>query len=117
GAIQRIEVEAFRCCLGGKGRRRRSRRWRRRGRSLHGLIASGRIRGGGLGLATTHFRLQGKLEETQFRVRFPTQPTESLAYGCFAETKPSRNPSVAVFFGLEAKDGAIALGDFLRHRN
>jgi len=68
-------------------------------------------------LATTHFRHQGKLEETQFRARFPTQPTESLAYGFFAETKPSRNPSVAVFFGLEAKDSAIALGDSLRHRS
>jgi hypothetical protein len=36
---------------------------------------------------------------------------ENLAHGFFAETETTRDPSITPFFGFEAKDRAVALGD------
>jgi hypothetical protein len=112
-AIQRSAVEALRRRRGGKWRPRRSRQWHSGGRNLDDWIPRSRSRGR-VYFGSTHFQLEGKRERerTWFGARVPTQPTESLADGCFAETKPARNPSINPFFGLEAEDGPVSRGDF-----
>jgi hypothetical protein len=116
GAVEKIGVDAFRRCRGEKWRPRRSRRWRSGGRNLEDRIPS-YISRDRVCFGTTRFQLEGKRERTWFGARVPTQPTESLADGGFAEPKPPGNPSITPFFGLEAEDGPVALGDFLGRRS
>src|SRR5260370_42190959 len=72
---------------------------------------------GRVSLGSHNVPLGGERERTWVGARGQTQPTESLADGCFAETKPARNPSITPFFGLEAEDGPVSRGDFFRRRS
>src|SRR5260370_11597305 len=51
--------------------------------------------------------------EIWFRIRFPAEPTETLADRFFTEAKPAGNPSITHPLGFEAENSLVSLMVFL----
>jgi hypothetical protein len=106
--IEGVGVKTFRRRTGLRlrhlvGRLFRGRRW-----SLDQLACGNR----GLLCLRISFWQEG---ENWFRIRFPAEPTETLADRFFAEAKPAGNPSITHPLGFEAENSLVSLVVFLAH--